>query len=94
MCAASDTPGWIDDGYGAENPCPRCTLRGAIHGSGYLHEDGRPMTIEEAPNFLGTAVTQTCPTCGFRNIISGWECLFMFTCRGCGAAIEVHPTVN
>jgi hypothetical protein len=91
MCAASDTPGWIDDGDGAEMPCPGCTTKGQIHGSGYLREEGTPLSIEEAPAYLGTAVTQTCRRCDFRNVIAGWDRLILFRCRRCGVAIETRP---
>ena len=90
ICAASDTPGWVDDGDGAEMPCPGWTITGAIHGSGYVREEATPIPIEEAPAYLGTAVTQTCQRCDFRNVIAGWDRLIMFKCRRCGQAIEAR----
>lgn len=89
ICAASDTPGWIDDGDGGEMACPGCTINGQLHGSGYLQEDGTPVPIEEAPEDLGTIVTHMCPRCHFRNAIVGWDHLVMFICRRCGQAVDV-----
>jgi hypothetical protein len=33
-----------------------------------LREEGTPIPIEEAPAYLGTAVTQICSRCDFRNV--------------------------
>ena len=90
ICAASDTPGWVDDGAGAEMPCPKCTLGGEIHGSGYMQGEGTPVPIQEAPDYLGSVIAQVCPHCEFRNVISGWDSLIVFTCRRCLRWVEVR----
>lgn len=93
-CQTCGGAGWIPDGEDADMPCPRCTIAGEIHGSGWLSDEGIAVRITEAPGYLETVVAQTCPYCGFRNEIAGWNHLLLFTCRSCGHAVTVRERAN
>lgn len=93
-CETCRGAGWVPDGDGADMPCPRCTIPGFIYGSGWLSDDGIPVSINEAPGYIETVVGQTCPHCGFGNEIAGWDSLMMFTCRRCGKGVKVDHTVQ
>jgi len=83
-CADCAGTGWID-----YHPCDHCSYPGSIGGSGYVRTDGTAAHVEEAPDYLASALIQTCPQCGYSNVPRGWSAVLAYTCQGCSRVFPV-----
>jgi hypothetical protein len=48
-CPVCAGDGWILDDEVHTRGCPRCTLPGQDHGSGFIYPDERPVPVGESP---------------------------------------------
>ena len=82
-CTGCDGTGWIGD-----DPCEFCTPHGDVGGSGWLYDDGNPVTITETPEYVENVLVITCPHCEYRNVFYGFPKNSAFRCRSCDRRIE------